>query len=303
MRSRLVFPLVHLPLFLLTNVLWLVVVTGGVMAVALALSDRSVDVFLDPEAFVEWIGVGGVGALTILQTTGFAAIAAIMSLFLPAPADRPLPWIPPSVPAAAERLRAALALHWPSVVWFATAAVAATTVWMFPTWLAERLLELLPDSVSTFELITKHLQQSEGIGRLVMVAAIVVTAPLFEEIVFRGYLWRVVEIGAPQWVAAVVTTLLFAAYHTDPVHVLSVVPTAIFLGWLRYASRSILPCILAHFTNNLIGTALAFGQDPESTATMTFGLAVTGLAFTIVTSFVGARFARLATTPLRSSPR
>jgi membrane protease YdiL (CAAX protease family) len=298
-RSRFAFPLVHLPLFLFANLAWVIAVTGAAMAVAVVFSGRSVDFLLDPDGLLEWFGAGGVGLLTVLQITGFAAIAAVLCLFLPAPRERRLDWVPSSVQAAWERVRAGLALEWPSFVWIATSIVAATTVWMFPTWLAERLLEILPEYTSGLEVIAKLLQESEGIGRLVIVAAIVFTAPVFEELMFRGYLWRVVEIAAPPWVAAVVSTLLFAAYHVDPVHVIALLPTAAFLGWLRYASGSILPCILAHLTNNFIATALAFGQDPEATDTITFGLALTGLAFTIVTSFVGARFARMLSTAPR----
>jgi membrane protease YdiL (CAAX protease family) len=292
-RSRLVFPLVHLPLFLSANLAWVIAVTGAAMTVAVLVSGRSAEFLLDPDALLEWFGAGGVGLLTVLQITGFAAIASVMCLFLPAPAERRPDWLPPSLPAAWDRLRAGLALEWPSLVWLTTSLVAATTVWMFPTWLAERLLEIVPEYVSGLEVIGKLLQESAGIGRLVMVGAIVITAPIFEELMFRGYLWRVVEIAAPRWVAAVVTTLLFAAYHLDPVHVIALLPTAAFLGWLRYASGSIVPCILAHLTNNLIATALAFGQDPEATNTITFGLAITGLAFTVVTSFVGWRFSKL----------
>ena len=43
-------------------------------------------------------------------------------------------------------------------------------------------------------------------------------------------------------------------------------------------------------------TGLALGQPSDSTDTMTFGLALTGLSFTIVTAFVGARYARSGST-------
>ncbi len=303
MPSRFVFPLVHLPAFLFANLAWVIAVTVVTIGGAIVVSGRSSELLLDPNALVRWLGAGGVGLLTVVQIVGFAVIGIALSVLLPAPEERRLSWIPPGLPETWQRIRAGLALRWPSTIWLATAGIAATTVWMFPTWVAERLLEVLPEYVSGLEMIAELLVDSRGIGRILLIAAIVVTAPLFEEIVFRGYLWRVIAFAAPPWVAAVVTSLLFAVYHMDPVHVISILPTAAFLGWLRYASRSIFPCMLAHLTNNVIATALAFGQDPESTDTMTFGLAITGLAFTVVTSFVGARFARMWTTSAPPLPR
>jgi membrane protease YdiL (CAAX protease family) len=290
---RFVFPLVHLPVFLFANVAWIAALTVVFVSVIFAWGPPLEElVGADTNTLMRLLGPGWVGAMAAAQMAGLAVIATVLCLFLPAPSERSLPWLPGSVAAAADRLRVGLALRRPSLVWVATALLGATTVWMFPTWVADRLIELFPGHTSSLEVLGEILQSSEGFSRFFIVVALVITAPLFEELVFRGYLWRVVGIAAPAWVAAVATTLVFAAYHIDPVHVVALLPTAVFMGWLRYASRSIFPCMVAHLTNNAIATGLALGQPSDSTDTMTFGLALTGLSFTIVTAFVGARFAR-----------
>lgn len=280
-------------MFLFANVAWLVVLTV-VFASALLASGRPLEALVgtDTNSFIRWLGPGWVGVLAAAQIAGLAAISGVLCLLLPAPSERSLPWLPRSVYAAADRLRVGFGLRRPSLVWVATAALGAATVWMFPTWIAERLIERFPTRTSSLEVIGEILQSSQGFSRFFIVVALVVTAPLFEELVFRGYLWRVVGIAAPAWVAAVATTCLFAAYHVDPVHVVALLPGAVFMGWLRYASRSIVPCMVAHLTNNAIATGLALGQPPDSTDTMSLGLALIGLAFTVTAAFVGARFAR-----------
>ena len=46
------------------------------------------------------------------------------------------------------------------------------------------------------------------------------------------------------------TTVVFAAYHVDPLWIAAVLPIGFVLGWLRYTTRSVWPGVIAHFGNN-----------------------------------------------------
>lgn len=84
---------------------------------------------------------------------------------------------------------------------------------------------------------------------------LIVLAPLFEEIVFRGGLQESLlrrlgsSRGAGPWVANVVTAAAFGAAHVlthlSFVAVLTVLP-ALVVGWLYQRTRRLAPCIALH---------------------------------------------------------
>ena len=90
-----------------------------------------------------------------------------------------------------------------------------------------------------------------------------IAAPLVEESIFRGFLWRgwdVSRLGAGgTWL---LSSLVFAAYHIQTVIggsplqagivLLETLLMGLMFGWLRRRSGSTLPAMAAHFANNLI---------------------------------------------------
>ena len=88
-------------------------------------------------------------------------------------------------------------------------------------------------------------------------AVIAGLAPLVEELVFRGLLYGWV---AGRWgtVAAwIVSSLAFAAAHVEPAHIILVLPLAVWFGWLRRRTDSLLPSLVAHMVNNGFAVAAA----------------------------------------------
>lgn len=70
----------------------------------------------------------------------------------------------------------------------------------------------LPDS-STQETVEAFEKSSSVAFRLMLGFVAVVTAPLTEELLFRGFLYGVVKRGTDRWFAAVFTALIFAIVH------------------------------------------------------------------------------------------
>jgi membrane protease YdiL (CAAX protease family) len=184
--------------------------------------------------------VPAIATLTMIELAALGAVAAGFAFLLPPARDT-------------LAIRGGRWTIWP------IALVGGFTVGTAPGWMAERLTEWMPDwmQTGTLELLAQALANSSLLGQVLMGAAVVVFAPLFEELVFRGLLWGAISRAAPQGVAWAVTTLLFAAYHLDPIHVLTVLPIGAFIGWVRWTSGSIGPAILVHFLNNSLAAALS----------------------------------------------
>ena len=84
-----------------------------------------------------------------------------------------------------------------------------------------------------------------------------VLAPLVEELVFRGLLYGWV---AGRWgknVGWIVSSIAFAAAHTEPAHIVLVFPLGLLFGWLRQRTDSLLPSLVAHIANNALALMAA----------------------------------------------
>ncbi|MCB9684936.1 MAG: CPBP family intramembrane metalloprotease [Alphaproteobacteria bacterium] len=286
--NRKLLPLIHLPLFLVGGLVWLLFL--GVMVAVLLLADAGATPGVPPE---ELLSPTALGAMTILQTFGLAAWALVLSAGV---AEEP-PWISMRL----ERFRLALAAQAPSVGMVLTALVGGLVVWTLPSWFAEQLGQLFPNHTGTLDLVNRALTTADPLGRAMMIGAVGVSAPLFEEVIFRGYVWRVLEVALGPLAAMVGSTLLFAAFHIDPVHVVSLLPTAVFLGFLRWRSGSLLPCVLAHAVNNGLGVAAALlFPDADPTATLPLWAAFGGFAATLLVAGAGHRFSGRAPASVRA---
>ena len=88
-------------------------------------------------------------------------------------------------------------------------------------------------------------------------AVMAVLAPLVEEMVFRGLLYGWL---AGRWgttAAWLVSSVVFAAAHVEPAHVLLVLPLGLWFGWLRQRTDSLWPSLMAHVVNNGLAVTAA----------------------------------------------
>lgn len=205
---------------------------------------------------------GFLGATAVLQITLLAGFAGLLGLFLPTVPGEAMTLEP--TPDKFARVHAFRRAH---LGWLATAVVATLFVGFLPGWVAEQLmalpgLELMAEQMA---LISQGLADPSQPGWPVLAFAIVVTAPVCEELIFRGYLWKAAESSLPPVGVWLLTSLAFAAYHLNPLHVLVVLPIGLFLGWLRWRSGSIWPSMLAHFTNNLLALLMTVLTTESST--------------------------------------
>ena len=90
---------------------------------------------------------------------------------------------------------------------------------------------------------------------LLLFIAVVIAAPIFEEIIFRGFIFKGLE-SSPLGVvgAIIITSILFTLIHSGQydLSVLAILfPLAVIIGLARYRSSGIYLPIYLHFVNNL----------------------------------------------------
>lgn len=87
---------------------------------------------------------------------------------------------------------------------------------------------------------------------VVLIAGIVIAAPISEELSFRHFLQGGLtykDTQAWNWVAAILTAVVFTGMHSSYVHLTTyatIFTLALVLGWMRFRSKSIVLLVLLH---------------------------------------------------------
>jgi uncharacterized protein len=93
--------------------------------------------------------------------------------------------------------------------------------------------------------------------------AVVIVAPIGEEILFRGFLFRGWQRSSGDaWIAIGATAVLWAIVHVqyDPLVIGEILVAGLVLGWVRWRSRSTISTILLHSLLNAGGMAETYFQ-------------------------------------------
>jgi CAAX protease family protein len=113
--------------------------------------------------------------------------------------------------------------------------------------------------VNTKEKLLEQLGADESTALLLLSAALTcVLAPICEEILFRGFIYKALCSWRGPWPAAILTGLAFGGVHAGSAPAVDLVPLAALgfgLCLLYRRTGSLYPCIAAHSLNN----SLAFG--------------------------------------------
>ncbi len=92
--------------------------------------------------------------------------------------------------------------------------------------------------------------------------AVVILAPVFEEILCRGLILNTLHKTMPKWCAIVLSSAIFGIIHGNPIQFIYATALGIILGWLYTKFDSIWIPILCHLAFNLTSTLL--GYLPEN---------------------------------------
>ena len=125
--------------------------------------------------------------------------------------------------------------------------------------------QVLPHSETEFE---RLLRISPAV-RVAIALLAVLTAPLVEEIVYRGILYSALERAQGKALSVAVVTLIFALVHVPQYRqslavIAAVLSLSLVLTLIRAATGRLLPCVATHFVFNGIQAAVILLQKEKA---------------------------------------
>lgn len=124
----------------------------------------------------------------------------------------------------------------------------------------------------------------------VMLLAVMFAAPIGEEFLFRGLIFRYSKRCLPPWIAIVFQSLLFGVYHGNLIQGVYAFLLGIVLGLLAYKFKSVLPGIILHMVIN-ISLLFVPGFLFETTTRCILTAGIAGIIFA-VSIFLAFKVAR-----------
>ncbi len=83
-------------------------------------------------------------------------------------------------------------------------------------------------------------------------------APLFEEVLVRGLVLRGYLLNYTPNKAIIASAIFFGAIHMNPWQFIAGFISGIFLGYLYYKTKSLIPTMFVHFMNNSLSVLFSF---------------------------------------------
>ena len=100
-----------------------------------------------------------------------------------------------------------------------------------------------------------------GDSFLISLLMVAVLPAICEELMFRGYIFASLENKLNYKKAIIFAGLLFGAYHMNITQFFATALLGIIMCYVAYKSRSILPGIIMHFTNNALSVVVMYYPD------------------------------------------
>lgn len=177
----------------------------------------------------------------------------------------------PGVFALFNRVRTAsgLGFVWPPVLALAAAALLGLVLWpaahelvLLNQWIGISMLRL--DQIAEIKALVEKLQLVSPVWILL---ALAVAPGICEEFFFRGVLFSSLERVTTPWRTIVAVAVLFGLFHVvagtvlAPERFLPSTFLGLVLGWVRYRTDSVLPCMLLHTIHNAVALSIVHWGD------------------------------------------
>ena len=124
-------------------------------------------------------------------------------------------------------------------------------------------------------------QAHNPIGILVLC----IIAPIAEEYLFRGLMMRkMLKWNISPWYAIIGSSIMFGLIHLNPAQIPGAIILGIFMAWMCYRTRSLIPGIIIHITNNTLSLIPEECYDTyiASTPMIEGGLSLVSIAIVIL---------------------
>ena len=115
--------------------------------------------------------------------------------------------------------------------------------------LMEPIIEAIPYYQEFQELFVGML----GDNTLLIFATVAISAPILEEILFRGIILDGFLKNYSPTKAIIWSAIIFGLIHMNPYQFIGATLVGILMGWIYWRTKSLWLCILIHFINNSLG--------------------------------------------------
>ncbi|KAE8693874.1 CAAX amino terminal protease family protein isoform 2 [Hibiscus syriacus] len=108
------------------------------------------------------------------------------------------------------------------------------------------LLPLMPSTPATLSSVEQSILARDPVAMALYAVVVSVCAPVWEEIVFRGFLLPSLTKYMPMWCAILVSSVVFALAHFNVPRMLPLIFLGMVMGVIFARSRNLLPSMLLH---------------------------------------------------------
>ncbi|KAM1397098.1 hypothetical protein ACFX2I_014713 [Malus domestica] len=108
------------------------------------------------------------------------------------------------------------------------------------------LLPLLPSTPVTISSVEQAIMARDPVAMAMYAVVVSVCAPMWEEILFRGFLLPSLTKYMPVWSAVLVSSVVFALAHWNVQRILPLIFLGVVMGVVFARSRNLLPSMLLH---------------------------------------------------------
>jgi len=116
----------------------------------------------------------------------------------------------------------------------------------------DRLIGLIiPVPLAELDLLEQSFSTVSAWDTLLIIAGVVIIAPITEESLFRGFVQKVFEAKWDATKAVLIASAMFALIHLQPWWTIQQLILAVFIGFLAWRWDSIIPAVIIHAANNL----------------------------------------------------
>lgn len=114
------------------------------------------------------------------------------------------------------------------------------------------VLYFFPGSIEAYESTIVTLM--EGTSNFMLVLGIGIVAPVVEELIFRGFIFKRLNDSFPVWAAILIQALFFGVVHGNLIQISYAFVVGLILGIIVYKSKSLYPAIILHIINNTVSS-------------------------------------------------
>lgn len=167
------------------------------------------------------------------------------------------------------RLASGFALRNPSILGVLAGVLLGVSLWPFAheVFLANQWFGISALDEAKLPAVQHFLERMQQLPYVLVIISLAVVPGVCEELFFRGFLFTSLRSALAPWRAIAASALLFGVFHVVTGNVLMperFLPSTflgLVLGWVRWQTGSVWPCMLLHVAHNSLLLSVSYWRD------------------------------------------